>query len=118
MSVSVAMAVEVAGGQERRRQWRRLWGCARSGGCPGPTLGPRTVKPARQWRLVGCESLCMKQPKRKPIEVKKHSSCSEGMWITASRTGAQYLNGVAQGCRRRSSKVCARDVRIQEERRA
>ena len=59
-----------------------------------------------------------KQPKRKPIEVKKHSSCSEGMWITASRTGAQYLNGVAQGCRRRSSEVCARDVRVQEERRA
>ena len=114
------------GGDGGRGGWRSgaaaavaaAWGCARSGGCPGPTLGPRTVKPARQWRLVGCESLCMKQPKRKPIEVKKHSSCSEGMWITASRTGAQYLNGVAQGCRRRSSKVCARDVRIQEERRA
>ena len=112
VSVSVATEAEVAGGQERRLQWRR--GCSQSGGCPGRL----TVKPARQWRLVGCESLCMKQPKRKPIEVKKHSSCSEGMWITASRTGAQYLNGVAQGCRRRSSEVCARDVRVQEERRA
>ena len=41
-------------------------------------------------------------------QVKKHSSCSEGMWITASRTGAQYLQGVAQGFTGRSSVACAR----------
>jgi hypothetical protein len=90
VSVPVAVEVEVAGGQERLLQWRWLAAARRRVAALGHP-GPRTVKPARQWRLVGCESLCMKQPKRKPIEVKKHSSCSEGMWITASRTGAQYL---------------------------
>ena len=51
----------------------------------------------------------MWQPNKKPIEVKKHSSCSEGMWITASRTGAQYLQGVAQGCKGvQFGGVCAR----------
>ena len=58
--------------------------------------------------MVGCESLFMWQPNRKPIEVKKHSSCSEGMWITASRTGAQYLQGVVQGFKGRSLVACAR----------
>ena len=108
VSVPVAVEVEVAGGQERRLQWRRLAAARRRVAALGHP-GPRTVKPARQWRLVGCESLCMKQPKRKPIEVKKHSSCSEGMWITASRTGAQYLQGVAQGCKGvQFGGVCAR----------
>jgi hypothetical protein len=52
--------------------------------------------------------LFMWQPNRKPIEVKKHSSCSEGMWSTTSCTGAQYLQGVAQGRRGRSSEACVR----------
>jgi len=55
----------------------------------------------------------MWQPNRKPIEVKKHSSCSEGMWITASRTGAQYMKNaqtatVASSCIETSAKTLRR----------